>query len=147
MKMFFGKHALQLSEHNEFSLPSESWKELKGIVYLTPGFDRNLYLLPQQTFEAIYSHIKDVSISDPLARTLSRLFLSGAEEITLDQHRQIKLPGNLCEYARLGKDIVIVGQGEYLEIWSQDLWQKQTESMNDFDENPHRFERFQISTT
>jgi DNA-binding transcriptional regulator/RsmH inhibitor MraZ len=58
---------------------------------------------------------------------------------------QLNLPVNLCEYAELGNEIVIVGQGEYLEVWSPALWQKQMDSMKDFEANTHRFEKFQIS--
>ncbi len=58
---------------------------------------------------------------------------------------QIELPESLREYAELGKEIVLVGQGEFSEIWSPDLWQKQMESVNDFEANIHRFEKFHIS--
>jgi MraZ protein len=145
--MFFGKLTLPLSEKNQFTLPSNYREALSNTAYLTQGFDRNLFLLSQQAFNAIYSHITATSISDPLARLLSRLFLGGAAEIAIDNSGQILLPFNLCEYAGLGREIVIVGQGEYLEIWSPALWQKQNDSLNDFDANTHRFEKFHVSLT
>jgi MraZ protein len=80
-----------------------------------------------------------------LARLLSRLFLGGAAEIAVDNLGQIELPLDLCEYAGLSNEITIVGQGEYSEIWSSSLWQKQIDSLNDFDANTHRFEKFHVS--
>lgn len=143
--MFFGKCTLPLSEKSQLTLPSNYREALSNTAYITQGFDRNLFLLSHQAFNAIYSHVKATSISDPLARLLSRLFLGGAAEIAVDGLGQIELPLNLCEYAGLGKEIIIVGQGEYSEIWSPALWQKQIDSLNDFDANTHRFEKFHVS--
>lgn len=145
--MFFGKSTLPLSENYQLTLPSNYRDAMSNTAYLTQGFDRNLFLLSQKAFSAIYSHVTATSISDPLARLLSRLFLGGAAEIAIDGLGQIKLPSNLCEYAGLGKEIIIVGQGEYLEIWSPALWQKQMDILNDFDANTHRFEKFHVSLT
>jgi MraZ protein len=143
--MFFGKFTLPLSEKSQLTLPSNYREAMNNTAYITQGFDRNLFLLSQQAFNAIYSHVIATSISDPLARLLSRLFLGGASEIGIDSTGQIELPLNLCEYAGLSKEIIIVGQGEYSEIWSPALWQKQMDSLNDFDANAHRFEKFHVS--
>jgi MraZ protein len=144
--MFFGKHTLPLNEKSQLTLPSNYCDAaMSNTAFLTQGFDRNLFLLSQQAFNTIYSHVKATSISDPLARLLSRLFLGGAVEIAINGSGQIQLPSSLCEYAELDKEIIIVGQGEYSEIWSPALWQKQMESLNDFDANAHRFEKFHVS--
>jgi len=143
--MFFGKCTLLLSDKNQLTLPSNYRDEMSNAVYITQGFDRNLFLLSQQAFNAIYLHLKATSLSDPLARLLNRLFLGRAAEVAIDELGQIELPLNLCEYAELGKEITIVGQGEYSEIWSPALWQKQMDSLNDFDANTHRFEKFHVS--
>jgi MraZ protein len=143
--MYFGKCTLPLSEKSQLTLPSNYRDAMSDTVYITQGFDRNLFLLSPQAFNAIYSHVKATSISDPLARLLSRLFLGGAAEIAVDNLGQIELPSNLCEYAGLSNEIIIVGQGEYSEIWSPTLWQKQIDSLNDFDANTHRFEKFHVS--
>jgi MraZ protein len=145
--MFFGKYTLPLSEKNQLTLPSNYCEAMSNTAYITQGFDRNLFILSQQAFNAIFSCVKAISISDPLARLLSRLFLGGATEVTIDDLEQIELPSNLCEYAGLSKEIIVVGQGEYFEIWSPELWQKQIDSINDFDANTHRFEKFHVSIT
>jgi MraZ protein len=144
-KMFFGKYSLPLGEENQLTLPSNYREAMSNVAYITRGFDRNLILLTQQAFTAVCSQIKATSISDPLARLLSRLFLGGAVEITIDGSGKIILPFSLCEYAELSKELILVGQGEYLELWSPALWQKQMENMNDCDLNTLRFEKFHVS--
>jgi MraZ protein len=143
--MFFGKCTLSLSQNSQLTLPSNYREAGSNAVYVTQGFDRNLILLSPQAFNAIYSRVKDTSISDPLARLLNRLFLGSAIVAVMDDSGQIELPTNLCDYAELGKEIVIVGQGEYIEIWSPALWQKQVDSLKDFEANSHRFEKFHVS--
>lgn len=143
--MFFGKYTLPLDEKSQLSLPSGFREGMSKPAFITQGFDRNLFLLPQQAFNTIYSHVKETSISDPLARLLTRLFLGGAAEISIDGSGHFEIPSHLCEYAGLGKEIILVGQGEYVEIWSPALWQNQLESMNDFEANIHRFEKFHVS--
>ena len=143
--MFFGNCNLSLGEKCQFSLPS-SYRDADGdSVFVTQGFDRNLYILSPDAFSEIYSHVKSTSISDPLARLLNRLFLGSAIELPVDGSGQITLPVSLCEYAELEKEIIIVGQGEYSEIWSPALWQAQLENLKDFEANSHRFEKFNIS--
>ena len=143
--MFFGKCDLSLNEKNQVTLPSNFREAATNSVFVTQGFDRNLLLLTQKAFSSIYSHIKEISISDPMARLLSRLFLGSAVEIQVDNLGMVELPASLCEYAILGKDIVVIGQGEYSEIWSSMLWQKQMDSLKDYDANSHRFEKFHVS--
>jgi MraZ protein len=143
--MFFGKYTLKLSEENQLTLPSHYRDAMSKVAYITQGFDRNLYLLSQQAFNTIYSQVRATSISDPLARLLSRLFLGEAQEIAMDGSGKIELPFGLCEYAGLSKEIILVGQGEYLELWSPAHWQKQVDSLNDYDANVQRFEKFPVS--
>ena len=143
--MFFGKCTLPLNENCRLTLPPNYREAGINTVYITQGFDRNLILLSPQAFNVIYSQVRNTSISDPLARLFNRLFLGSAILAAMDDSGQLVLPNTLCEYAELGKEIVIVGQGEYLEIWSPALWQKQMDSLKDFEANTHRFEKFQIS--
>jgi MraZ protein len=143
--MLFGKTTLSLNEKNQLSLPSDFREAMSNTVYITQGFDRNLFLLPVQAFNTIYSHVKENSISDPLARLLSRLFLGSATEVVINDQGQVELPLELCEFAGLSKGIVLVGQGEYLEIWSPELWKDQNDSMKNYDANINRFEKFNVS--
>jgi division/cell wall cluster transcriptional repressor MraZ len=82
-----------------------------------------------------------------MARLLNRLFLGSATVVAVEELGQIELPVNLCAFAELGKEVIIVGQGEYSEIWSPALWQKQIDTLNDFEANTHRFEKFHLSLT
>jgi MraZ protein len=143
--MFFGKYVLPLNEKKQLTLPSNYQAATSAVAYLTQGFDRNLVLVPQATFDKLYSHVKDISITDPLARLLGRLFLGSAVELQVNTLGQVEIPHSLCEFAGLTGEVVVVGQGEYMELWSPDQWETQSAGLLDYAANAQRFEKFDLS--
>ena len=55
---------------------------------------------------------------------LQRLLIGHATDLELDGNGRILLPGMLREYGDLRKKLVLVGQGNKIEIWSHDQWQE-----------------------
>jgi MraZ protein len=145
--MFFGKKLLRFGENQQITLPSSEAESLASPFFLVQGLDRNLLLLSQRAFDNLYSRIKETSLSDPLARLMSRLFLGGAVELALDKSGKVEIPAELCAYAGLEGEVVLVGQGDFLEIWSSARWQEQMAAMNDHAANASRFEKFDLSIT
>lgn len=144
--MFLGHYLGYLKHSNHLSLPVNWRKLISGGVYLTQGFDQNLLILTEDTFQAIYIQITSLNIADPLVRLFSRMFLGKASLLEIDESGIISIPTSLMEYANLKKDFVIVGQGDYLEIWSPDQWHHQQSQMNDIQANAQRFSTFTIAT-
>ena len=48
-----------------------------------------------------------------------------ATDIDLDGSGRILLPSMLRDFAQLQKKVVLLGQGNKLELWSMDVWQSQ----------------------
>ena len=44
-------------------------------------------------------------------------------EVGFDNQGRILIPGNLKEYARIKTDVIIVGNGFYIEIWEKEIWE------------------------
>lgn len=65
------------------------------------------------------------------ARAFVRFFFSGATECELDRQGRILLPGNLREYARLDKEVVVVGVSTRVEIWSRSRWEEYCRETSD----------------
>ena len=51
--------------------------------------------------------------------------LGYASDLQLDGSGRILIPPALRDYARLEKRAVLVGQGNKLELWSEDIWQQE----------------------
>ena len=60
---------------------------------------------------------QNLSTTDPSNRALNRLLFGGAADVTLDSVGRVLIPPYLRTYAQLGDAIVIVGAGQYLEVW------------------------------
>lgn len=58
----------------------------------------------------------------PRLSELERFFYGSSQDADLDAAGRIMVPGFLGEHARLQKEVVVVGAGDRLELWSKDAW-------------------------
>jgi len=144
--LFLGHHPTQLKKLNRLPIRSDWQKLISSGVYLTQGFDQNILILMPQTFQEIYARITALNIADPLVRLFLRMFLSTASYVENVENETISLPQNLLEYANLESNVVVVGQGEYVEVWSSDLWEQQQSEIQNVQANSQRFSTLTIST-
>lgn len=144
--MFLGKYSSTLDEKNRLAVPAAYKEQVAEGVYVTQGFDRNLLVLTSGAFEEIYRRIKSLNIADPQARLLLRMILSTADRSGTNPRGYISIRGELKEFAGLDGEVLFVGQGDYLEIWSVELWHKQEVELQDADANASRFSNLTVAT-
>ena len=82
-----------------------------------------LYPLPE--WERIESDVQALPALNPAVKRFQRLVLGYASDLQLDGSGRVLVPPALREYAQLDRRAVLVGQGNKLEIWSEDLWQQE----------------------
>jgi len=112
---------------------------------MTQGFDRNLQVLTAGAFRQLYQQAAALNIADPLARMLLRLFLSNAVELPAAVS-SLGIPDNLKEFAELRENVLLIGQGDYFEIWSPELWGPQEAQLRDVEANASRFAALTLGT-
>ena len=61
-------------------------------------------------------------------RVLQRHFFGDSFEVNLDNQGRIFIPESLRRYAGIDKDVVIVGVGDRLELWSPEKWDEEMAS-------------------
>ena len=81
-----------------------------------------LVIYPLPEWERIEQEIQGLPSLKPAVRRFQRLVLGYATDLELDAYGRILLPQSLREYARLDKKLVLVGQGNKLELWAEALW-------------------------
>jgi len=116
-------------------------------VYLTKGFERNLVAMTPTAFSNISRQISEKSYTDPTARLLKRYIFSNGDHVELDKAGRILIPQFLRDVADLGDDVVVVGVGDFFELWSPEQWSQQADNMADVDANVGRFIDYEISTS
>lgn len=134
-----------MDARNRITVPASFKAELTGGAYMTQGFDRNLQVLTASAFEQLYRQATALNIADPLARLLLRLFLSSALELP-QAKTSIAIPDNLREFAGLKQNVLVIGQGDYFEIWAPDLWSQQEAELRNVEANATRFAGLTLGT-
>lgn len=137
--MFLGRYEHTIDEKGRLIIPVRYRDLLENGAYLTQGFDRNLMVLDAPSFEKIYEHVNQMSMTDPVVRQLRRFIFSSAERVDIDRAGRMLLPQFLREVAMLESTAIIVGVGDYFEIWSPQHWTQQNDILQDADANMQRF--------
>jgi MraZ protein len=97
-------------------------------------------------FEEVYKRIAAMNLADPAARLLRRLILSNAYQVEVDKSGRILLPQSMRQSAGMDGEVMVVGQGEYFEVWSLKLWSEQMTQLQDTEANAQRFATLNLST-
>ena len=53
---------------------------------------------------------------------MQRYFFSGAAEAELDKQGRVMVPRRSRKHAGLGRDVVVAGMRDHLEIWDRAAW-------------------------
>jgi MraZ protein len=96
--------------------------EGKIVVTIDTG-EKCLLLYPLYEWEIVQRKLEGLPNIIENARRLQRLLIGHATDVELDGQGRILLPAMLRGFANLEKKLVLVGQGNKLEIWSADHWQ------------------------
>jgi MraZ protein len=145
--MFLGQYQHNIDNKGRLTIPVR-FRELLSAegAYVTRGFDHNLMVLTSQAFDEIYNRVNHMSMTDPMARLLKRLIFGSAERVDLDKSGRILVPQFLRDAADLSSDAIIVGLGDYFEIWTPEMWSKQVIQLQDDEANAQRFMALDLST-
>lgn len=130
--MLRGAHAITLDSKGRLALPTKyrDWlrDESEGQLICTIDITHPCLLLyPLPEWEAIEKKLRALSTMDPLERRLQRLLLGHASECELDGNGRFLLPAPLRQHAKLEKQVMLVGQLNKFEIWSDAAWLAQVD--------------------
>ena len=98
----------------------------------------HLRAYPVSEWEAIEDKLIDRGKEQPGLVSFIRLVLSSVTECNLDKQGRILLPSALRAETRTGKDVVLTGMRDWVEIWDKDAWSHEMqctrENFDSFDE-------------
>jgi len=122
--MFMGEFQHTIDGKGRLIVPSRFREALGDRFVATKGLDNCLFVYPLDEWQALEQKLKSLPFTRADARAFVRFFFSGASECEIDKQGRILLPANLREYAKLDKDVVVLGVSSRVEIWSADEWSK-----------------------
>jgi MraZ protein len=81
-----------------------------------------LVIYPLPEWERIEAEVQNLPALKPAVKRFQRLLLGYATDLELDGNGRLLLPQPLRDYGQFDKKLVLVGQGNKLELWSEVLW-------------------------
>ena len=124
--MLLGEYEHTLDDKNRLTLPARFRDAFAEGVVVTRGMDGCLFVFTPADWERFVA--VRLEGLDPLsreARQLSRFLFAGASETELDRQGRIMVPQSLIQHAKLGRDVVVAGVRDRLEIWGRTAWREQ----------------------
>jgi MraZ protein len=144
--MFLGQYTYRIDTKGRMTVPARFRELLDQGAFISQGFERNLMVLTDTSFQLIVAKTNEMSITDPTARSLKRMIYSSADRVDIDRAGRILIPQFLRDFAQLNGDAAVVGVGDYFEIWSPKVWEAQSSELMDPDENAKRFAALDLSS-
>jgi MraZ protein len=124
--MLLGEYEHTIDDKNRLTLPSKFRESFHDGIVVTRGMDGCLYAYTRTHWERLVQ--TRLGALDPLSqegRRMQRFFFSGAAESDLDKQGRVMIPAALIEHAKLGREVVVAGVFDHLEIWDRPAWRKE----------------------
>lgn len=143
--MFLGQYRHNFDDKGRLTIPARYRELLENGAYVSQGLDRNLIVFTKDRFEHLTLQLNRMNMTDPAVRQLKRIFFANSNYVEVDKAGRILIPQFLREVSGLNGEAVIVGSGEYFEIWSPEIWAGQEELLKDTEANAQRFVAINLS--
>ncbi|HEX6549159.1 MAG TPA: division/cell wall cluster transcriptional repressor MraZ [Gammaproteobacteria bacterium] len=130
--MFRGVNNLTLDAKGRLAVPARYRERLAAACegQLVVTIDRGYYLLiyPLPVWEEIEAKLVTLPSLHPQVRELQRLLVGHATEVGMDSHGRVLLPAELREFAKLERDVVLLGLMNKFELWDRHTWDERREA-------------------
>lgn len=121
-----GTFARSMDEKQRIALPKRIREDLAGKengLFVTPGTDASLALYTEESLKSLADRLAAASPTRQDVRAFNRLFYARAERVELDDQGRFRVPAGLAQLAGMGREVVIVGVHDHLELWDKTRWE------------------------
>jgi MraZ protein len=120
---FLGQFEYTLDAKNRLTIPAKFRAALSDGVVLSKSLEACVQVWTPAGWERFSERaMGSRDLFDPAARLVERYFHSGSYDAQLDAAGRIMLPPALIEHANLRKELVVIGNGESIELWAPEGW-------------------------
>ena len=128
--MFLGEYEHTIDDKNRLTLPAKFRQAFGEGVVLTKGLDPCIVAYRRADWARLVDdRLATLDTLSKEGRRMQRFFFSGAAESELDKQGRLMLPSALIDHAKLGRDVVVAGVHDHLEIWDRAAWRDELQAV------------------
>lgn len=125
-ELLTGSFPRNLDSKYRFALPKPIRDVLRKaectVLYMAPGTDGSLVVYTEEAFLKLGEQLERGSPTAQDIRAFGRLFYAQAHRVEMDSHGRIRIPTHLGDLLPPGKEIMLIGVRDHLEIWGRSQW-------------------------
>jgi len=129
--MFLGQYEHTIDEKGRLIIPAKYREPLGDNFIITYGLDVCLFVYSLEEWKTLAEKLKLLPLGQRDARAFKRILFSRATNCTIDSQGRVIIMKYLRDYARIDKEVMIIGVSDRIEIWSKDIWQKYFDKIED----------------
>ena len=137
--MFKGQFTYSIDAKGRVSIPSKLRKffssEANDTVVMTKDTVKCIDVYPLDVWHKFEERLDKLNTFTPKDSRFIRILLQNASEDTLDSQSRILIPQHLLEYAKIGKEVLILGVHTRIELWNPKIYAEYLE------ESPETYEQ------
>ena len=123
---FVGSYSHSLDAKKRVFIPAKFREELGETFYITRKFDTYLSVYTSDDWDTYIEKIE--KLPESIGSEIQDFILGGAQKCTLDGSGRIIIEDRLLKHAKIDKNIVFVGAGKQIRVWSEELWNEREET-------------------
>lgn len=124
--MFTGTYENKMDAKGRTFIPAKLRRDCGDRFVLTRWLDNCVAVYTVEAWSALAEKLR--ALPSAKARDTQRFFFSAAETVEIDKQGRVLVPTVLRQFAGLENDVVVIGAGERMEIWSKDRWDEYNNS-------------------
>ena len=128
--IFMGEYNHTVDAKGRLIIPAKFRDNLGEEFVVSKGLDGCLFVHANNEWQKFVDKLLTMPSGKKDARQFARYFLAGAESVTVDKQGRVLLSEVLRTSAQISKDVVVIGVGSRIEIWSRDRWEGITENID-----------------
>ena len=122
---FHGATVITLDAKGRLALPTRHRDALcsgDANLVLTAHPDGCLLLYPMAAWEPVRAKVEKFPALNPQMSVWKRLLIGFEEHVSPDASGRILISPALRMHAKLERELMLLGQGSYFELWDHGLW-------------------------
>ena len=127
---FVGSYNYSLDAKKRVFVPAKFREDLGNTFYVTRKFDTYLSIYTEEEWAAYLEKLE--KLPESVAAEVQEFILGGAQKCVPDNSGRIIIDDRLLKHAGITKNIVFVGAGRQVRVWSEELWNER-EKNRDFE--------------